>query len=196
MSDAPELASTVPGLEVLLGELIVTVLGEQSMPILDGRRPSAPTGVSRLVVHDIVADWYLAVEVRAPVPLVSTLAAKLLGVPDPAPDDMLDVIAELGNIAAGNVKTLLCTHGQLSLPASALLTSSPDDPVGMVQAAADVLDQVLELVVMPLTRTNAAVIDARWPGAPPLAGNAQLAAISPIQPSGRRPDASRSVRKG
>ena len=174
MSGGPDLEATVPDLEALLSEMISSVLGEESVLIFDDRRPAAPSGISRLIVHDVVADWYLAVEVRASVDLVSTLAAKLLGVPDPAPDDMLDVIAELGNIAAGNVKTLLCTHGQLSLPSSALLTSAPDDPVGMVRAAADILDQVLELIVMPLARTDAAVTDARWPGAP-LAGNTQLA---------------------
>ena len=165
MSAAPELESAVPHLTTLLGELIGSVLGEESLPILDGRRPLSPMGVSHLIVHDVAADFYLAVEVRASVDLVSDLAAKLLGVPDPAPDDMLDVIAELGNIAAGNVKTLLCTNGRLSLPASALLTHLADDPVGTVRAAADLLDHVLELVVMPLTRLDATVTTARWPGA-------------------------------
>lgn len=164
MSDGPDLEAIVPDLEALLGEMSISVLGEESTPVLDGRRPSAPTGVSRLVVHDAVADWYLAVEVRTSVDLVSRLATKLLGVTDPAPDDMLDVIAELGNIAAGNVKTLLCTHGQLSLPSSALLTASVGDPAGLVRAAAVILDQVLELDVLPLTVTDAAITDARWPG--------------------------------
>ncbi|HST85109.1 MAG TPA: chemotaxis protein CheX [Kineosporiaceae bacterium] len=164
MSDGPDLESLVPDLEALLGEMVISVLGEESTPVLDGRRPAAPTGVSRLVVHDAVADWYLGVEVRASVELVSRLATKLLGVTDPAPDDMLDVIAELGNIAAGNIKTLLRTHGQLSLPSSALLTMPSEHPVGLVRAAAVLLDQVLELAVMPLTRTDATITDARWPG--------------------------------
>ena len=174
MNDGPDLELVVPDLEALLGEMITSVLGEVSIPILDSQRPSPPTGVSHLIVHDTVADWYLAVEVRASVALVSTLAESLLGVPDPAPDDMLDVIAELGNIAAGNVKTLLCTHGQLSLPASALLTTVPEDPEGLVRAAAEILGQVLELAVMPLSRADATVTGARWPGAP-ATGGAQLA---------------------
>jgi hypothetical protein len=164
VSDGPDLGSLVPDLEALLPEMSSSVLGEASMPVLDGRRPAAPTGVSRLVVHDAVADWYLGVEVRASVELVSRLATKLLGVTDPAPDDMLDVIAELGNIAAGNIKTLLRTHGQLSLPSSVLLTTSLDDPAGLVRTAIVVLDQVLELAVMPLSRTDGAITDARWPG--------------------------------
>jgi hypothetical protein len=164
VTHGPDLESVVPDLEALLGEMVTSVLGEESTPIFDSRRPTTPTGISRLVVHDAVADWYLAVEVRASVDLVSVLATKLLGVCDPAPDDMLDVIAELGNIAAGNVKTLLCTHGQLSLPSSALITTQDDDPVGTVRAAADILGQVLELVVLPLARANAAITDARWPG--------------------------------
>jgi hypothetical protein len=167
VSDAPDLESVVPDLESLLAEMCTSVLGEESMPIADSRRLSAPIGISRLVVHDVAADWYLAVEVRACVDLVSALATKLLGVADPAPDDLLDVIAEFGNIAAGNVKTLLCTHGQLSLPASALLTTMPHEPVDSVRAAVDLLGQVLELTLIPLTRTAAAVSDARWPGARP-----------------------------
>jgi hypothetical protein len=175
VSGGPELASAAPHLEMLLGELISSVLGEESLPVLDDRRSTAPMAVSHLVVHDVADDSYLAVEVRASADLVSGLAAKLLGIPDPPPDDMLDVIAELGNIAAGNVKTLLCTNGRLSLPASALLTTRRyDDPAGTVRAGAELLGQVLELVVMPLKVLDSTVTEARWPGAsmtstPPLA---------------------------
>lgn len=178
MSGGPKLAVAAPYLETLLGELISAVLGEESLPILDGRRSGTPMGVSHLVVHDLADDSYLAVEVRASVDLVSDLAAKLLGIPDPPPDDMLDVIAELGNIAAGNVKTLLCNNGRLSLPASALITTRPEDPVGTVRAAADLLDQVLELVVMPLDRADITVAEARWPGAPMTPTAAQLANLN------------------
>jgi hypothetical protein len=178
VSGGPELASSAPDLEILLGELISSVLGEESLPVLDGRRVTAPMAVSHLVVHDHADDSYLAVEVRASADLVSDLAAKLLGIPNPPPDDMLDVIAELGNIAAGNVKTLLCTNGRLSLPASALLTARTADPAGTVRAAAVLLGAVLELVVMPLERTDITVTEARWPGAP-MTTNPQLAHLIP-----------------
>ena len=166
MSGGPKLQAAAPYLDTLLGEMILAVLGEESLPIVDGRRPATPTAASHLVIHDLADDSYLAVEIRASAELVSALAAKLLGIADPSPDDMLDVIAEFGNIAAGNVKTLLCTNGRLSLPASALQAAGGDDPVGTVRAGAELLDQVLELVVMPLNRAGLTVTRARWPGAP------------------------------
>jgi hypothetical protein len=178
VSGGPKLAMAAPHLEMLLGELIGAVLGEESFPVRDDRRAGAPMAVSHLVVHDLADDSYLAVEVRAGVDLVSGLAAKLLGIPDPPPDDMLDVIAELGNIAAGNVKTLLCQNGRLSLPASALLTNRSEDPAGTVRAAAELLGQVLELVVMPLDRADLTVAEARWPGAPMTATSTQLANLN------------------
>lgn len=171
MSGGPKLQAAAPYLETLLGELILSVLDEESLPIFDGRRPGTPTVASHLVVHDVADDSYLAVEIRASIELVSILAAKLLGIPDPPPDDMLDVIAELGNIAAGNVKTLLCTNGRLSLPASALQAADGDDPVGTVRARAGLLDQVLELVVMPLAPADRTIAQARWPGGPLPAAN-------------------------
>jgi len=66
--------------------------------------------------------------VRAEVSLLATLAASLLGVAEPAGDDMLDVIAELGNIAAGNVKTLICHNGHLSLPMAHLAVEHTGQP--------------------------------------------------------------------
>jgi hypothetical protein len=173
VNDHPDLKEEGLQLDALLGEMGASVLGEQSRPVVDGRRPTAPMVFSRLIIHDRVADWHLAVEIRAAVDLVSVLAAKLLGLPDPAPDDVLDVIAELGNIAAGNVKTLLCTNGRLSLPVSALLTSPATDVNGSVRADAEVLGQVLELAVMPLTRTDSTISGARWPGSPAIT-DAQL----------------------
>ena len=178
MSGGPKLQSAGPYLETLLGELIASVLGEESLPVLDGRRPTAAPATSRLIVHDLADDSYLAVEVRASVDLVSELTVKLLGLPDPPPDDMLDVIAELGNIAAGNVKTLLCNNGRLSLPASALLTTASRDPADTVRTGAELLGQVLELVVVPLSATDAAVVAARWPGAP-ISAPTHLADILP-----------------
>ncbi len=159
VSGRPELESAGPQLETLLGELIASVLGEESVPVLDGRRAVVSPATSRLVVHDHADDSYMVVEVRASVDLVSELTVRLLGAPDPPPDDMLDVIAELGNIAAGNVKTMLCTNGRLSLPSSALLTTPSEDPPGTVRAVAELLGEVLELVVVPLAGTDAAVTE-------------------------------------
>jgi hypothetical protein len=166
VSEHPDLESAVPQLEVLLGDLVTAVLGEESIPIFDNRRAAAPAALSRLIVHDHATGGYLVVAVRAPVELIAALATNLLGVPDPAPDDMLDVIAELGNIAAGNVKTLLCSHGRLSLPSSALSASPDDDPTDSVRAAVDLFGHVLELLLIPVVAADAVVREARWPGAP------------------------------
>jgi hypothetical protein len=153
-------------LELLLGEMIMSVLGEESLPVSDNRRPTAPIALSRLIIHHSDSDVYLTVVVRSSVELVSLLSANLLGVPDPAPDDMLDVIAELGNIAAGNVKTVLCSHGRLSLPSSTLSAPVLDDPEGSVRAAVELLGHVLELLVIPVLGTDPVVAEARWPGSP------------------------------
>ena len=162
----PHLRAEVPDLHSLLVEMISMVLGEESTPTTPHTLPVLPLAVSRLIVHDVADDSYVGVEVRAAAELVSTLAAGLLGVADPAPDDMLDVIAELGNIAAGNIKTMLCGDGRLSLPSAALQTERPSDPVGSVRGTALVLGHVIELVVMPLTGAKETLAQVRWPGGP------------------------------
>ena len=166
MADEPHLRAAVPDLHSLLVEMISMVLGEESAPATPHVVPILPLAVSRLIVHDVTDDSYVGVEVRASSDLVATLAAGLLGVPDPAPDDMLDVIAELGNIAAGNIKTMLCGDGRLSLPSAELLRERSDDPVGSVRGTALVLGHVMELVVMPLTGAIETLEQVRWPGGP------------------------------
>jgi hypothetical protein len=79
------------------------------------------------------------------------LAAAMFAVADPSPDDVLDAIAELGNIGGGNVKSLLWHSARLSLPAPMLAVMSPDYPPGAVRVAVKVLGHVVEMVVIPLT---------------------------------------------
>jgi hypothetical protein len=155
----PDLESALPDFETLLVDMISMVLGEKATPA-DTPLPGVPLAISRLLIHDSTDDFYLAVEMRVEGSLATTLTASLLGVDDPAPDDVLDVIAELGNIAAGNVKTLLCNHARLSLPSSTISALAPLDPPGSVRAGAILLDCVIELAVMPVSVPDPA---ARWP---------------------------------
>jgi hypothetical protein len=105
-------------------------------------------------------DSYLAVEVRLEGPLAQMLAASMLTEADPAPDEVLDAIAELGNIAGGNVKTLLFHSARLSLPAPRLAAVPVGDPVGTVRAGVRVLGHAVELVVMMLPGPDDSTL---WP---------------------------------
>ena len=164
MSEVHRLGAAQPDLEILLVEIIAMVLGEEALPT-DNSLPEVPLAIARLIIHDEADDSYLGVEVRAEGDLATMLAASLLGEPDPGSEDVLDVIAELGNIAAGNVKKLLTTNGRLSLPAPVLSAEIPDDPEGTVRAVACLLGHVVELVAMPVSGADAAT---RWPGFTPV----------------------------
>ncbi len=160
MIDPAELAAAQPDLEMLLVEMIASVLGEQAEPTGERLPPAVGLAVSRLVIQDPHDGSFLGVDVRAEGTLITTLAATLLGVAEPAPDDMLDVIAELGNIAGGNVKSLLCHNGQLSLPSAQLAFEHEGDAPDAIRAGASLLGNVVELVVMPL---HSADPQTRWP---------------------------------
>jgi hypothetical protein len=160
MIDQSDLESAVPDLEALLVEMIGSVLGEQAENSWEPLPEAVTLALSRLAIYNPADGSYLGVEVRAESGLVTTLAATLLGVPDPAPDDMLDVIAELGNIAAGNVKSLLCHNGNLSLPMDKLSVEHELNPPGTVRAGASLWGSVVELVVMPMTSAEPGT---RWP---------------------------------
>lgn len=160
MTDFQALESSRPELEIMLVEIIAMVLGEEATPV-HRPLPDVLLANSRLIIHDESDDSYLGVEVRAEATLATVLAESLLGVTEPAPEDVLDVIAELGNIAAGNVKSLLCTNGRLSLPAPVLAEQSPTDPAGTVRAVAVLFGRIVELVVIPVSGVDAAT---RWPG--------------------------------
>jgi hypothetical protein len=156
---SPDLRSALPDLETLLVEMISMVLGEQAT-LAAVSLPDVPLAISRLIIHDSADDFYLGVEMRAEGRLATLLTTSLLAVEEPEPGDVLDVIAELGNIAAGNVKTLISTNARLSLPTSVLSAQIPNDPPGTVRAVATLLDHVIELVVMPASGADSST---RWP---------------------------------
>jgi hypothetical protein len=153
------LESALPDLEILLVEMVSSVLREEVLSAPDPL-PTQELATSRLIIHDLTADEYLGVEVRAEDTLARMLAASMFGVADPSPDDVLDAIAELGNIAGGNVKSLLWNSARLSLPTPCLAVSDPGYPDGMVRVAVRVLGHVVEMVVIPLTGPDAATC---WP---------------------------------
>jgi Chemotaxis phosphatase CheX len=156
---SPDLRSALPDLETLLVEMISMVLGEEAT-LANVALPDVPLAISRLIIHDSTDDFYLGVEMRAEGRLATLLTTSLLAVEEPEPGDVLDVIAELGNIAAGNVKTLISNNARLSLPTSVLSAQLPDDPPGTVRAVATLLDHVIELVVMPASGSDSST---RWP---------------------------------
>ena len=160
MSEPLGLERALPDLEILLVEMVAMVLGETATPTAVPL-PDVPLAMARLIIQDEADDTYLGVEIRVESGLARMLASSLLGEPDPGEADVLDVIAELGNIAAGNVKSLLTENGRLSLPAPTMVLAPPPVPAGTVRAVANLLGHILELVVMPVPGADVAT---RWPG--------------------------------
>jgi hypothetical protein len=153
------LESALPDLEILLVEMVSSVLREEVLSAGDPL-PAAELATSRLIIHDLEADSYLGVEVRTEDTLARMLAASMFAVADPTADDVLDAIAELGNIAGGNVKSLLWNSARLSLPTPSLSVIDPGYPSGSVRVAVRVLGHVVEMVVMPLTSPDQSTC---WP---------------------------------
>jgi hypothetical protein len=160
VSEPHGLERALPDLEILLVEMVAMVLGETATPTAVPL-PDVPLAMARLIIQDEADDTYLGVEMRAESGLARMLASSLLGEPDPSEADVLDVIAELGNIAAGNVKSLLTENGRLSLPAPRMVIAPPPVPPGTVRAVANLLGHILELVIMPVPGADVAT---RWPG--------------------------------
>jgi chemotaxis protein CheX len=155
-------------LEALLIEVLGAVAGEEAMPVWDAALPPGPVVWSRLAIHDEEDDSYTMVSVRTSSIVARVLASRMLLTPDPGPDDLLDAVGELGNIAGGNVKSLLRHSCRLSLP-TAEVSENPGeasaDSAG-VTVRASVLGQVVELTVEVATD----VAGLLWPGAAPVPG--------------------------
>ena len=148
MSAIDEFEEAREDLEALLIEVLGSVFSEEAMPVWDQGLPPGPVVSSRLAIHDEVDDSYTMVEVRTSAIVARVLASRMLLTADPGPDDLLDAVGELGNIAGGNVKSLLRHSCRLSLPL-AEMTDDAGDPrsVDGVTVCAAVLGQVVELTV-------------------------------------------------
>jgi hypothetical protein len=161
MSAFDELDHAMEDLEGLLLDVLTSVLSEDAAPCWD-ELPAGPQVRAWLAIHDQVADQYLGIGVRLGLPLARVLASRMMTVADPSTDDVMDAVGELGNIAGGNVKSLLCQHARLSLPAAAPVDSAEPgaaDAAGSTQVRAVVLGQVVELTLSP----GASVEGLFWP---------------------------------
>lgn len=144
-------------LEALFGDVVVAVLGEDAEAVATGCTPDAGLGddavAALLAIHDERDDTHLGVHVRLSLTLARILATRMLACPEPAGEDLLDAVGELGNIAGGNVKSLLFTSARLSLPSATLDDSSlPPSREGWGEPTvirALVLGEVAELALVP-----------------------------------------------
>lgn len=159
-----ELEDARPDLEDILVEVLGTVFADEAYAVEPQPFPGAveelSTAVSRLEIHDSGEDTYTVVEVRLGVEAAQALASRMLQLASPGPDDLLDAVGELGNIAAGNVKSLIRQTTRLSLPSARLEPSNSDDQVSMVKVAAMVQGHLVQLGVIPADRSDGAL----WPG--------------------------------
>jgi Chemotaxis phosphatase CheX len=163
-------------LEALLIEVLGTVAGEEAMPVWgDEELPPGPVVSSRLAIHDEDDDSYTMVSIRTSSIVARVLASRMLLTPDPGADDLLDAVGELGNIAGGNVKSLLRHQCRLSLPTAEVTEHGPDaEAPGGITVRAAVLGQVVELSVDVADD----VTGLYWPGA----GSAALDEALEAQP--------------
>lgn len=162
MSVIDEFEEAREDLEALLVEVLGSVFGEEAGPSWGEVLPAGPVVSARLAIHDEVDDSYTMVEVRTSAIVARILASRMMTTADPTPDDLLDAVAELGNIAGGNVKSLLRHSCRLSLPTSEATEAgggeTPDVNGVTVQAA--VLGQVVELTVHAVD----SIQGLYWPG--------------------------------
>lgn len=152
-------------LGVIITDVFSSVLKEEAI-VTANQLPVGPVVTSRLAIHDHSdeADGEFAgIEVRVGVSLARVIAARMMSISSPGPNDLVDAIAEISNIAGGNVKTLLCSHARLSLPTAEIVDDAqfaeaePAD--GSTYVRAIVLGHVVQLAIHP----QASVADLLWP---------------------------------
>lgn len=149
-------------LEALLLEVLGTVTGEEPMPVWDTELAPGTVVLSRLAIHDEEDDSFTMVSVRTSPVAARVLASQMLLTGDPGPEDLLDAIGELGNIAGGNVKSLLRHSCRLSLPTAEIVENRGDPGKGVTVRAA-VVGEIVELTV----EEAGDVAGLYWPGASP-----------------------------
>lgn len=162
MSAIDEFEAAREDLEALLIEVLGAVAGEEAMPVWDESLPPGPIVSSCLAIHDEDDDTYTMVSVRTSSIVARVLASRMLLTPDPGPDDLLDAVGELGNIAGGNVKSLLRHSCRLSLPTAEVTEGTDAEQPEGVTVRASVLGQVVELTI----GVAADVSGLYWPGGP------------------------------
>jgi Chemotaxis phosphatase CheX len=139
------------GLEEVLIEVFGTVVGERAVAApVDEPLPDGLVVSSRLMIHDEQDDSYAMVWIRTSSIMAWVLAGRMLLLTDPEPDDLLDAVGELGNMAAGKVKSLLHNVCRLSL------ATVESDPQGQrpvvpreITVRAAILGETVEMVIHP-----------------------------------------------
>jgi chemotaxis protein CheX len=163
VSAIEELVAAKEDLEALLIEVLGAVFAEEAMARWDEEVPPGRVVEARLAIHDESEDSYTVVEVRVGAFMARVLAARMMSVADPGPEDLLDAVGELGNIVGGNVKSLLRHSCRLSLPSAQVLQTAAAPHTDAVTVRAVVLGHVVELSV----RSAEDCDDSFWPGATP-----------------------------
>ena len=171
MTDPIDVDEVREDLETLLGDVLRSVFEEEPEPLPEGvdGPPAAPDdrpAASLLAIADDAADARLGVRVRVTGRLAHLLAARMFGTEEPERDDLLDAVGELGNIAGGNVKSLLfgSAGARLSLPSAGLgdaaaEVSTTEGAPAPTTVRAVVLGDVAELTLIPQLEGD----DLVWP---------------------------------
>jgi Chemotaxis phosphatase CheX len=160
MTSFDDLVEARDELDAIVIDVLGTILDDEAEPTFD-ELPDGQTASARLAIHDEADDSFAGVEVRVGIALARVMASRMMFVADPADEDVLDAIAELGNICGGNVKSLLCQHARLSLPTADIGSGLPLLTEAGVRVRAVVLGHVVELAVTP----GAPIDGLDWPPA-------------------------------
>jgi len=165
-----EFAQRRDDLEALLIEVLGAVLGADEVGAGWGEpRTPGPVLVSRLAIRDRQDDSYTMVEIETPFAVGRLIGARMLSLADPTTEDLLDAVAELGNIVAGEVKPLVRHSCRLSLPVAELAVSATELPAGGVRVSASVFagtpQPMVHLTVRPAGEAEPGP-DTCWPGSP------------------------------
>ena len=163
MSVIDEFEEAREDLEALLLEVLGSLLGaDEVAPSWGDELGPGPVLESRLFIYDRADDSHTIVEIETPVMLGRVIAGRMMSIGDPSHEDLLDVVAELGNIIAGNVKSLVRHSCRLSLP-TADAHERPRPSAGGVRVTAYVLGSTIELTVRPAGAGEPGP-DVCWPG--------------------------------
>jgi chemotaxis protein methyltransferase CheR len=106
-------------LDAIVIDVLGSILDEEAAPAYN-ELPDGQLAWARLAIHDAADDSFAVTEVRVGIALARVLAGRMMYVADPVDEDVFDAVAELGNICAGNVKSLVCHDARLSLPTAGI----------------------------------------------------------------------------
>jgi Chemotaxis phosphatase CheX len=175
-----EIEAAREDLEGLLTDVLSSVFDEE-VEVLppSGDDTSGPSGealepdaAALVAVRDDRAGVDLGVHVRVSPVLARLLASRMFACDEPVSEDLLDAVGELGNIAGGNVKSLLFpsdSTARLSLPSAVLggpATPPPARGDGTLPPSirALVLGEPVELTLVPDVEAGALI----WPPTAPI----------------------------